>query len=114
MKKPNKPARNRTSKSAPAQAKLKRPRAKGPTKAEASPSSKQERVIALLRSASGSTIASMMEATGWQPHSVRGFLAGVVRKRLKLKLESTRVGDERFYRIVGESDGSKKAKRQAA
>ena len=46
------------------------------------PGSKQSCLIAMLQSPAGSTIASMMQATGWQQHSVRGFLAGVVRKRL--------------------------------
>jgi hypothetical protein len=41
-----------------------------------------------------------MKATGWQQHSVRGFLAGVVRKRLKLKLDSKRVDGERVYRVA--------------
>jgi hypothetical protein len=43
----------------------------------------------------------MMKATGWQQHSVRGFLAGVVRKRLKLKLDSKLVDDKRVYRLAG-------------
>jgi hypothetical protein len=43
----------------------------------------------------------LMEATDWQQHSVRGFLAGVIRKRLKLKLESSKVDGCRIYRIVG-------------
>ena len=37
---------------------------------------KQARIIAMLRAAGGATIEAMAEATGWQPHSVRGFLAG--------------------------------------
>ena len=61
--------------------------------------SKQAQVIAMLQSASGATIAAMMQQTGWQQHSVRGFLAGVVRKRLKLKLNSMKVDGDRVYRI---------------
>jgi Protein of unknown function (DUF3489) len=69
---------------------------------KADSASKQARVIALLRSPSGTTIASMMAATGWQQHSVRGFLAGVVRKRLKLKLGSKKIDGTRVYQIAGE------------
>src|SRR5205085_11055039 len=63
--------------------------------------SKQSRVIAMLQSPFGTTIAAMMKATGWQQHSVRGFLAGVVRKRLKLKLGSKKVDGTRVYQIPG-------------
>jgi hypothetical protein len=67
--------------------------------------SKQSRVIRMLQSPTGATIASIVETTGWQEHSVRGFFAGVVRKRLKLKLESTKVDGNRIYRVVAR-DGS--------
>jgi hypothetical protein len=63
--------------------------------------SKQARVLALLRGPNGATIATVMRSTGWQPHTVRGFLAAVVRKKLGLKLESNKTDGERVYRIVG-------------
>jgi hypothetical protein len=72
--------------------------------AKSRPDTKQSRAIAMLRSSSGATIAALMEATGWQQHSVRGFLAGVVRKRLGLKLVSSKVDGSRRYRIVGSSN----------
>src|SRR5215212_4468865 len=66
--------------------------------------SKQSRVITMLQSPDGATIVAMMKATGWQQHSVRGFLAGVVRKKLKMNLDSKKIDGSRFYRIKG-ADG---------
>jgi hypothetical protein len=61
--------------------------------------SKQDKIIELLRRPQGATIAAIMKATGWQQHSVRGFLAGTVRKKLKLNLISDKGDGERAYRI---------------
>ena len=69
---------------------------------------KQETVLALLAQPTGATIAAVTKATGWQQHSVRGFLAGVVRKRLKLKLGSTKVDGVRVYRIASGEAGKSK------
>jgi hypothetical protein len=63
------------------------------------PDSKHARIIAMLRAPAGTTLAAIMTATEWQPHSVRGFLAGVVRKKLGLNLVSEQTGKGRIYRI---------------
>lgn len=59
--------------------------------------SKQSKVIGLLQGVDGTTIEAIMKETGWQQHSVRGFFAGVVRKRLKLDLDSELVDGTRRY-----------------
>jgi hypothetical protein len=64
--------------------------------------SKQAKVLGLLRRPQGATIEAIMSETGWQHHSVRGFLAAVVHKRLKLKLISTKADGIRVYRIGGQ------------
>ena len=77
--------------------------------------SKQARVIEMLRRRQGASIAVIRKATGWQPHSVRGFFAGVVRKRLGLTLVSAKTGTERVYRIVVKNAPRKgKSSRKAA
>jgi hypothetical protein len=60
---------------------------------------KQDRVIAMLRTPAGATLTSLTAATRWQQHSVRGFLAGVIRKKLGLNLVSEQTDKGRVYRI---------------
>jgi hypothetical protein len=67
---------------------------------------KQDRVLSLLRTKCGTTIAAMSKATGWQPHSVRGFLASVVKKKLGLTITSAKTKSGRIYRIIGPKPSS--------
>ena len=61
---------------------------------------KQERVLTLLSQPEGASIAEMMQATDWQQHSVRGFLAGTVKKKLGFSLTTSKAaGGVRRYRI---------------
>ena len=75
-----------------------------PTSASTKPvtrtDTKHARILAMLRSSAGTTIAAIMTATDWQPHSVRGFLAGIVRKKLGLDLVSEQTDKGRIYRIT--------------
>ena len=69
------------------------------SKSAAVPVTKHANIIAMLRTPEGTTIAAIMTATDWQQHSVRGFLAGVVRKKLGLNLVSEQTDKGRVYRI---------------
>ena len=61
--------------------------------------SKQAQILRLLHSATGTTIDAMAKATGWQHHSVRGFLSGVVRNKLGLNLISEAGEAGRVYHV---------------
>jgi uncharacterized protein DUF3489 len=77
--------------------------AKVPSKAAgARQGSKTEKVLELLKRPGGVTTKELIKATGWQPHSVRGFLSGTVGKKMGLAVTSTKGEDgERSYSVKG-------------
>ncbi len=80
------------------------PKAKGKGDAKAAPTprtgTKQAQLIEMLRSADGATIEEIVAATGWQPHTVRGAIAGALKKKLGLEVTSEKVdGRGRVYRL---------------
>jgi hypothetical protein len=62
--------------------------------------SKAQTVVAALKRPNGATLADLIAATGWQAHSVRGFLSGTVRKRLGLALTVEQRDGERRYHVA--------------
>ena len=75
-------------------------KAKKATIKKARDNGKGATIIELLRRKEGATLADLTKATGWQPHSVRGFLSAQVGKKLGLKLQSSKAEDgPRLYRI---------------
>ncbi|MFP3888723.1 DUF3489 domain-containing protein [uncultured Ralstonia sp.] len=70
------------------------------TVAAEAPATKQARLIALIKQAPGASLADLTAATGWQAHSVRGAISGVLRKRLQLPVISETVDGTRRYRIA--------------
>ena len=93
---PASPAIQGRIKAAPEEAGKKRRRAK----VVATPKTKQAQLAALMFRRQGATIAEMVSATGWQPHSVRGALSGTLKKKLGLIIVAgTVAGRGRVYRI---------------
>lgn len=86
------PGQKRPAKTVPSPADASEPNEKSPTKTET--------LVAMLSSDTGATIADMMSASGWMAHSVRGFMAGALRKRLGQTVASEMTGAGRVYRIV--------------
>jgi hypothetical protein len=78
-----------------------------------SPDTKQDRVVALLQQPGGAALDVLVDATGWQKHSVRGFLAGTVRKKLKLPLISEKIDGIRTYRIGASRIANASSKRRS-
>jgi Protein of unknown function (DUF3489) len=63
--------------------------------------SKKAQILALIRQPEGATLAAIREATGWQAHSVRGFLSGTLGKKMGLKVESAKRADgQRVYTLA--------------
>jgi hypothetical protein len=76
------------------------PRTKTPKAASARKGSKTAKILALLKRPRGAALKELMKATGWQAHSVRGFLSGVLTKKMGLKVRSVKgASGERRYSV---------------
>jgi hypothetical protein len=75
------------------------------TAIDAGGASKKERLIALLRRPRGASVPELMSESGWRAHSIRGFLAGTVRKKLRMALATSVEDNVRTYRIVSKPGG---------
>ena len=95
---------SKSSSTARAKRTIKRTIAKGAAKTASAPrtESKQSQLIAMLKQPDGATIVEVAKALGWLPHTVRGAIAGALKKKLGLNVESEKIDDRgRVYRIAG-------------
>lgn len=76
------------------------PAAEPPAKDKTNPGGKLGVIVAMMRRAEGATVVQMSEATDWLPHSVRGALAGALKKKHKLTVTSEKTDAGRVYRIA--------------
>jgi Protein of unknown function (DUF3489) len=96
------PAKRTVGKTASSAKRAKTPKQAKSTKAGRGtrPGSKAEKILALLKRSKGATLKELMKATGWQAHSVRGFLSGMVGKKMGLNVASAKTDDgERTYSV---------------
>ena len=99
------PSKAKSGKKAPTAKKAAKPAKSAKKAGKAKPAgaregSKTEQVLNLLRQPGGVTLKDLMKVTGWQPHSVRGFLSGTIRKKMGLTVTSTKgENEERTYSI---------------
>ena len=78
-----------------------KPKAAAKTASTPRAESKQSQLITMLKQPDGATIAEIAKALEWQPHTVRGAIAGALKKKLGLKVESEKIDDRgRVYRIA--------------
>jgi hypothetical protein len=98
--KPAVPAGKRTAAAAPARKTGKSTKAAVPVAPPQPTGSKQAQLITLLKAPDGATIEQMTSATGWQAHTVRGAISGVLRKKLGLNVVCAGDAGSRAYRIV--------------
>jgi hypothetical protein len=99
--KAKKAARSAKAKPATTKKAVSKPAAKAAKKAAPRDGSKKQIVLSLLGRKSGATLAAIMKATDWQTHTVRGFISGMLGKRMGLTIESTRSeSGERTYKIA--------------
>ena len=97
------PAKAKASKKAsPAKSVPKGKKKETPAPSVARDGSKTATVVGLLERKGGATLAEVMKATGWQAHSVRGFISGTLGKKMGRTVESTKREDgERLYQLKG-------------
>ena len=61
---------------------------------------KTAKILALLKRPGGASLKQLRKATGWQAHSVRGFLSGTLKKKMGLRVASAKLQGQRTYRII--------------